>query len=110
MVLFKKVSSGRLPASHLKKVDAATYNSIINANKVRKLEEKQQKLEKIKEKAAKMIQGMFRRRRFRNLVDIIIKILKETRANQKFRKNTSFTVQEKERKATLQAAFLRHKA
>lgn len=43
MVLFKKVSSGRLPASHLKKVDAATYNAIVNATKIRKFEEKQQK-------------------------------------------------------------------
>jgi len=79
MIIFRKVSTGRVPVSQLKKLDAATYNTVINANKIRKLQEKYQKLEEIKEKAVRMIQGMFRRRRFRNLVNIIIKIQKDAK-------------------------------
>ena len=55
MVLFRKVSTGRLPVSHLRKVDAATYNTIVNANKIRKLEEKHQKEELVKDKAVRLI-------------------------------------------------------
>jgi len=89
MILFRKVSTGRLPISHLKKVDASTYNMVLNANKMRKLQDKHFKELQVKEKAVKLIQRMFRRRRFRSIVNIIIKIQKETRAKHKYNKYTS---------------------
>jgi hypothetical protein len=109
MILFTKVKKGKLSVTKLKNVDALTYQSILNANKLRKLHEKQQKEEDKKNKAAKMIQSLFRRRRFRSVVTIVCSILKAKRLTGKINKKQTSAVQEKERQTALQAAFLQHK-
>lgn len=76
MILLRKVKNGTVSVKKLSNVDAFTYQSILNANKLRKIEEKRQKEDDKREKAAKTIQSLFRRRRFRNLVTIVCKILK----------------------------------
>ena len=56
-----------------------------------------------------MIQSLFRRRRFRNLVTIVCSILRQRRLSGKLNKKLSTAQQEKEQQSALQAAFLQHK-
>lgn len=109
MILFNKVQQGKLSVKKLRNVDAITYQSILNANKLRKIEKQKQKEEDKREKAAKMIQSLFRRRRFRNLVTIVCSILRQRRLTGKLNKKLSPAQQEKEHQSALQAAFLQHK-
>jgi hypothetical protein len=81
----------------------------LNANKLRKIEKQKQKEEDKRDKAAKMIQSLFRRRRFRNLVTIVCSILRQRRLTGKLNKKLSPAQQEKEHQSALQAAFLQHK-
>lgn len=109
MILFNKVQQGKLSVKKLRNVDAFTYQSILNANKLRKIEKQKQKEEDKRDKAAKMIQSLFRRRRFRNLVTIVCSILRQRRLTGKLNKKLSPAQQEKEHQSALQAAFLQHK-
>ena len=109
MILFNKVQQGKLSVKKLRNVDAFTYQSILNANKLRKIEKQKQKEDDKRDKAAKMIQSLFRRRRFRNLVTIVCSILKQKRLTGKLNKKLSPAQQEKEHQSALQAAFLQHK-
>ena len=81
----------------------------MNANKLRKIEKQKQKEDDKRDKAAKMIQSLFRRRRFRNLVTIVCSILRQRRLSGKLNKKLSTAQQEKEQQSALQAAFLQHK-
>ena len=109
MILFNRVKTGKLSVKKLRNVDAFTYQSILNANKLRKIEIQKQKEDEKREKAAKMIQSLFRRRRFRNLVTIVSSILRQRRLAGKLNKKLTPAQQEKEHQSALQAAFLQHK-